>query len=175
MTVVKKAMVTLRSAWWSKITTWSIPLWMANLTKWVGLPPLCVANYSEVRQRFFRHFLSASSLTHLPTEHLGLIPPQNVSEDEVYVSDFMRPAPHPNPEEFGLEEDDIVADPLSDQFWNLWNGTARRNREVFSDIFKTMPTNLVRNWTAYEVSWNFRDMVRTRKMLTNNNNNNKTL
>ena len=64
----------------------------------------------------------------------------------------MRPAPVPNDDETGLKEDMSVADPLSDNFLNLWNTTARVNREVFTELFRPVPSNLVRNWEAYNVS-----------------------
>lgn len=64
---------------------------------------------------------------------------------------FMKPAPHPNDDEFGTPNDDLVADPLADSTWALWNDTARRNREIFTEIFRPVPTNLVRDWKAYDV------------------------
>lgn len=63
----------------------------------------------------------------------------------------MRPAPHPNDDETGSPEDAAVADPLAPQTEALWNDTARRNREVFTEIFRPVPTNLIRNWGAYAV------------------------
>jgi hypothetical protein len=67
------------------------------------------------------------------------------------VTSFMHPAPVPNDDETGLEEDVRVADPLSDDFLNLWNTTARVNREVFTELFRPVPCNLVRNWETYNV------------------------
>lgn len=64
----------------------------------------------------------------------------------------MRPAPHANENEIGSDEDSCVADPLADETIALWNNTARRNREIFTEIFRPVPTNLVRNWDAYQVS-----------------------
>ena len=63
----------------------------------------------------------------------------------------MRPAPHPNDDETGTNEDDAVADPLAPETEALWNDTARKNREIFTEIFRPVPTNLVRNWDAYPV------------------------
>jgi phospholipase D1/2 len=71
---------------------------------------------------------------------------------EDQVTSFMRPAPVPNDDETGLKEDLRVADPLSNDFLNLWNTTARVNREVFTEVFRPVPCNLVRNWEAYNVS-----------------------
>lgn len=83
------------------------------------------------------------------TEHLGLIPPQNATSGRVTLS--MRPAPVPNEDETCLEDDARVADPLCDEFQNLLNSTARVNREVFTELFRPVPSNLVHNWAAYEV------------------------
>ena len=51
-----------------------------------------------------------------------------------------------------MEDDARVADPLSDDFLNLFNTTARVNREVFTELFRPIPSNLVHNWNAYDVS-----------------------
>ena len=64
----------------------------------------------------------------------------------------MRAAPVPNIDETGLEEEAWVADPLSDVLQNTLNTTARVNREVFTELFRPVPSNLVHNWNAYEVS-----------------------
>ncbi|KAJ7642196.1 hypothetical protein FB45DRAFT_826418 [Roridomyces roridus] len=62
----------------------------------------------------------------------------------------MRPAPNPNPDETREEEDALVADPLSEGFTELWRTTARKNREIFTEIFRPVPSNLVRDWKAYD-------------------------
>jgi len=66
----------------------------------------------------------------------------------------MRAAPYPHVDETHLREDQIVADPLSDELQTLWMGTARKNREVFQQIFKVVPTDTVRNWEQYKVCAN---------------------
>ncbi|KAJ7703474.1 hypothetical protein B0H14DRAFT_3647361 [Mycena olivaceomarginata] len=66
------------------------------------------------------------------------------------ASSFMQPAPTPNEDEAGCEEDGLVADPLPEQMVELWNKTARKNREIFTEIFRPVPTNLVRDWEAYD-------------------------
>jgi len=82
-------------------------------------------------------------------EHLGLMPPQYCSGKDEQVTSFMRPAPHPNDDETDEGEDKIVADPLADLTMSLWNETARRNRAIFAEIFRTVPTNSVKNWDQY--------------------------
>jgi phospholipase D1/2 len=64
----------------------------------------------------------------------------------------MRPAPFPNDDELGSREDSAVADPLSDRFQALWIGTAQKNRAIFSELFRTVPTNIIQNWEDYKVS-----------------------
>jgi phospholipase D1/2 len=67
------------------------------------------------------------------------------------VTSFMRPAPYPLEDETITEEDQMVADPLSEQTENLLNSAARRNREIFTEVFRTVPSNLVRNFKTYDV------------------------
>jgi len=93
---------------------------------------------------------AASLRRKLFKEHLGLIRPQVCEDREEEVTSFMRPAPHPNDDEMDSEEDQKVADPLSDEAQNLWKDTARTNREIFTELFRPVPTNLVRDWKAYE-------------------------
>lgn len=60
-----------------------------------------------------------------------------------------------NPDEIGTPNDNLVADPLAPSTENLWQNTARRNREIFTEVFRPLPTNLVRSWSAYDVSQAF--------------------
>ncbi|KAG8894094.1 hypothetical protein FRB99_001525, partial [Tulasnella sp. 403] len=83
-------------------------------------------------------------------EHLGLIPPQFCESGREPVTSFMRAVPYPTEDETQLEEDQQVADPLSEDFLQLWQNTAARNRQIFGEIFRTVPTDLVRNWDQYK-------------------------
>lgn len=83
-------------------------------------------------------------------EHLGLIPPQIPHKLAQHPEDFQKPAPTPNPDETQSEQDEQVLDPLADETVALWNETARSNRQIFQELFKPVPTNLVRDWKAYE-------------------------
>ncbi|KAJ7848734.1 hypothetical protein B0H14DRAFT_2356604, partial [Mycena olivaceomarginata] len=85
-----------------------------------------------------------------PAEHLGLIPPQTSHKRTEKATSFMRPAPTPNEDEAGCEEDGLVTDPLPEQMVEVWNKTARKNSEIFTEIFRPVPTNLVRDWEAYD-------------------------
>ncbi|KAI0295612.1 phospholipase D/nuclease [Multifurca ochricompacta] len=107
---------------------------------------------SKMDGRPYRAARFAASLRRkLFRQYMGLIPPQRVSSRSEHVTSFMRPAPVPNNDETDLEEDARVADPLSIELLDLLNRTARVNREVFTEIFRPVPSNLVHNWTAYEV------------------------
>ena len=87
----------------------------------------------------------------LKTEHLGLMEPQYCDHRTRHVTSFMKPAPYPIEDESQLEEDRAVADPLADRTILLWEGTAKKNREVFTELFRPVPTNLVRSKSAYKV------------------------
>jgi len=64
----------------------------------------------------------------------------------------MRPAPVPaDDDNIGSEEDRLVADPLADYTDQLWKETAKQNREIFTELFRPVPTNLVQNVEAYDV------------------------
>ncbi len=91
-------------------------------------------------------------LTLMMLEHLGLIEPQLCEGPNERASSFMRPAPHANDDTTNTREDRAVEDPLSDYTQSLLNDTARKNREVFTEIFRPVPTNLIRSWAAYDVS-----------------------
>ncbi|KAJ7932951.1 hypothetical protein B0H13DRAFT_1953904 [Mycena leptocephala] len=100
--------------------------------------PYMVARFATtLRRKLFR-------------EHLGLIEPQMPNQRNATATSFMRPAPNPNEDEMGQQEDRLVADPLADDFQGLWTTTARKNREVFTELFRPVPTNLVRDWKAYD-------------------------
>jgi len=77
--------------------------------------------------------------------------PQASQDREPEVTASMRPAPHPNSDDTRSREDRLVADPISDEVDALWKETARRNREIFTELFRPLPTNLVRDWPAYDV------------------------
>jgi hypothetical protein len=122
---------------------------MVIRTRLLVLLPLCAESFSEVSEKWIGLFICADQGP--PSEHLGLLPPQWCRDPYEEPSSFMRPAPHPNPDETDDREDTRVADPLSDTTLNLWNDTARKNREIFTEVFRPVPTNLVRDWTQYDV------------------------
>jgi len=100
--------------------------------------PFKVASFATtLRRKLFR-------------EHLGLIPPQSPNPKDQKVAANMKPAPHPYDYDFGSREDTLVADPVAGSTMQLWQQTAKKNREIYTDVFKTVPNNIVRNWEIYE-------------------------
>ncbi|KAL7267376.1 hypothetical protein RUND412_010044, partial [Rhizina undulata] len=91
------------------------------------------------------HF-AATLRRQLFRKHLGLIPAQNL----VNVDENMLPVPAPNIYDFDSPADRLVADPLSDEFWNYWNATARTNTEVYRKVFRPVPDDTVTNWKLYD-------------------------
>ncbi|KAG6839474.1 hypothetical protein C0991_002258 [Blastosporella zonata] len=83
-------------------------------------------------------------------EHLGLIQPQMPKDGNPEITSFMRPAPHANDDETYERNDALVADPLSDNTVALFQNTAIENRKIFTELFRPVPTNLVRSWAAYD-------------------------
>src|SRR5262249_10013053 len=79
-------------------------------------------------------------------KHLGLIRPQ----DPANPNENYEPVGVPQRYNWGSREDMLVEDPLSDEFLNYWNGTARTNTEVFDRVFHPVPTDQVRNWKQYD-------------------------
>ncbi|KAF7797283.1 hypothetical protein EIP86_008478 [Pleurotus ostreatoroseus] len=100
-------------------------------------------------QKYLASRFAATLRRRIFREHLGLLEPQFCTAGEE-VTSFMRPAPIPNDDETSMREDSVVADPLSNEMEALWFETARRNREIFTEIFRPVPSNLVRNWDAYD-------------------------
>jgi len=79
-------------------------------------------------------------------KHLGLLKPQDMEQpDQNY-----EPVGTPNMYDWGSNEDRQVADPLSDEFQNLWNWRAHTNTEAFGKVFHPVPTDEVKNWKQYD-------------------------
>jgi len=117
---------------------------------------------ATLRRRLYRGTTeqtpSRNPLT-LNSEHLGLLEPQQCDHEIRRASGFMKPAPHPIEDESLLEDDRAVADPLADETILLWESTAKKNREVFTELFRPVPTNLVRSKSAYKVSYDPRSQA----------------
>lgn len=79
-------------------------------------------------------------------KHLGLLKHQPVDG----VDANWQPVTTPQVYDWGSEMDRQVADPLSDEFQNLWNWRANTNTNAFGKIFHPVPCDEVRNWKQYD-------------------------
>lgn len=79
-------------------------------------------------------------------KHLGLVRPQDMERRQPNYE----PVGVPNEYDWGSEEDRVVADPLSDEFLNMWNWRARTNTEAFGKVFHPVPSDEVKNWKQYD-------------------------
>ncbi|RKU48974.1 hypothetical protein DL546_009487 [Coniochaeta pulveracea] len=80
-------------------------------------------------------------------KHLGLLKHQAVDAVDANWSPVNMEG---NDYDFGSEQDQMVEDPLSDEFRELWTSTARTNTEAFSKVFHPVPNDRVRNWEQYD-------------------------
>ena len=69
-------------------------------------------------------------------EHLGLLPAQKLDASE--DPNAQPPDECPNDIMEGREYE-FVADPLSDQVWDMWTGNATRNTDMFRHLFRADP------------------------------------
>jgi phospholipase D1/2 len=68
-------------------------------------------------------------------EHLGLLPPQELDAKD---DPNAQPPDVPNDPKEGKQYE-FVADPLSDELWDMWTSRATRNTEVFRQLFHADP------------------------------------
>ncbi|KAI5450885.1 hypothetical protein NCC49_002626 [Naganishia albida] len=85
----------------------------------------------------------------LMREHLGLMHNQPAWDNGKDPTLSMHPVPTPIEYDWGSEEDKMVEDMLSLEFWKLWSQTAMRNRAIFERIFRPIPNNDIRSWKDY--------------------------
>ncbi|KAF8508610.1 hypothetical protein JB92DRAFT_579944 [Gautieria morchelliformis] len=45
----------------------------------------------------------------------------------------------------------LVADTVPDKVLSLWEGTAKKNRDIFTEVFRPVPSDFVQDWQAYKV------------------------
>jgi phospholipase D1/2 len=43
----------------------------------------------------------------------------------------------------GIEDDELVCDPVSDQTWRLWKETSRHNTDIYVHVFQVLPGMLL--------------------------------
>ncbi|KAK1965694.1 phospholipase D/nuclease [Colletotrichum sublineola] len=103
---------------------------------------------SEMAGRPFRASKFATSLRRqIFRKHLGLLPDQRWDQP----NDNWTSVEHgPNAYDWDSPADRLVRDPMSREFWDLWESTARTNTEVFSKVFHNVPNDRVRTWKDYD-------------------------
>ncbi|KAK5998229.1 Phospholipase D1 [Cladobotryum mycophilum] len=82
-------------------------------------------------------------------EHLGLLPPQDLNADD----DINALPPNVDPRNNILDGDDswkFVEDPLSEDLWDMWNGRADRNTELFRHLFHADPDDHIKTFNDYD-------------------------
>ena len=90
---------------------------------------------------------AASLRRQLMRKHLGLLPAQDPAKPD---ANFMPINKDANAYDWDSAADFLVRDPLSREFGNLWNSTAKGNTAVYAKAFHTVPADDVRNWKQYE-------------------------
>ena len=91
---------------------------------------------------------AATLRRHLWREHLGLLPAQ--AHDASDDSNAQPPSKDAPNKVFAGRENDVVADPLSDELWKLWTQTATTNTEVFRKLFHADPDDSVKTFADYD-------------------------
>ncbi|KAL8746040.1 MAG: hypothetical protein Q9190_001907 [Brigantiaea leucoxantha] len=80
-------------------------------------------------------------------EHLGLLPAQTLDAKD--DPNAQPPDVCPNDIMEGPEYD-FVADPMSDQLWNMWTSNADTNTQIFRHLFRADPDDNIKNFDDYE-------------------------
>ncbi|KAL3427213.1 phospholipase [Phlyctema vagabunda] len=89
---------------------------------------------------------AATLRRYLWREHLGLLPPQELDASK---DKNAQPPDVPNdPQENDTYE--FVADPLSDDLWDMWTSRASKNTEVFRQLFHADPDDHVKTFDDYD-------------------------
>ena len=89
---------------------------------------------------------AATLRRYLWREHLGLLPPQELDASK---DPNAQPPDVPNdPQENDKYE--FVADPLSDDLWEMWTTRATKNTEVFRQLFHADPDDNIKTFDDYE-------------------------
>lgn len=78
---------------------------------------------------------AATLRRYLWREHLGLLPPQDLDGSD---DPNCQPPDVPNDPKTG-DTFDFVADPLSDELWEMWTTRASKNTEIFRQLFHADP------------------------------------
>ncbi|POS88415.1 hypothetical protein EPUL_000168 [Erysiphe pulchra] len=98
-----------------------------------GRPYQASAFASSLRRQIFR-------------KHLGLLP---VQDPRYPTANFLPLNKSPNEYDWNSPADQLVCDPLGENFTELWNRTAQINTETFSRAFHIVPSDNCTNWEEY--------------------------
>ncbi|KAK3390206.1 hypothetical protein B0H63DRAFT_108320 [Podospora didyma] len=99
-----------------------------------GQPYTASAFASSLRRQLFR-------------KHLGLLPDQRWDAADANWT----PVTHElNQYDWGSPADELVRDPMDQNFRALWQNTARENTRIFSKVFHPVPNDAVRTWEDYD-------------------------
>jgi phospholipase D1/2 len=88
-------------------------------------------------QAYDAGYHAATLRRYLWREHLGLLPPQEL--DASKDANAQPPDVPKDPREGDTYE--FVADPLSDEVWDMWTSRATQNSQVFRELFHADPDN----------------------------------
>ncbi|KAI5301290.1 hypothetical protein KEM55_006093 [Ascosphaera atra] len=80
-------------------------------------------------------------------EHLGLLPAQPL--DATGDPNALPPNDCPNNYRPGWE-DDLVADPLNSEVWDMWTQQATTNTQIFRQLFRADPDNHIKTFEEYD-------------------------
>lgn len=80
-------------------------------------------------------------------KHLGLLAPQDMQSPD---ANFTPVGAGANSYDWGSREDQAVADPLSQDFHDLWKATAATNTRAFAKVFHPVPDDSVKTWKDYD-------------------------
>jgi phospholipase D1/2 len=81
---------------------------------------------------------AATLRRYLWREHLGLLHPQELDANNDPNAQPLEDCPN-DPHEGETYE--FVADPLSNEVWDMWTRRATKNTQVFEELFHTDPAN----------------------------------
>jgi len=94
---------------------------------------------------------AASLRRFLFREHLGLLKGDDY-KDHDNVNKNCYPAPFPQEHKICTctETDSIVEDPVAPEFYEkVWAATAKKNTEIYRDVFHCVPDDTVQTWDEY--------------------------
>lgn len=90
---------------------------------------------------------AATLRRHLWREHLGTIEAQTLDASD---DPNAQPVTSCGNAEYGGDEWDFVADPLSDSLWSTWCDQASTNTEIYRRLFRADPDDHIRTWKEYD-------------------------